>query len=316
MFTDEHTGIEPYTCEAGGYHNNLIRVLKNKDFDYLYIQRHSVGIKRDVKFEYAGIYCKQNGLVYDGQYALRALFVDLDALEAHGADALYECLKTAVRSTVESIVSNDRNNLRITELSSEQWLKELSQFQEYTARENARRAYLHNEDDSSSGGFVSTFCCRYNPERWTEDSLLEYILDSESYVRDEAREYINSHQEVMLFDFLKGDMVASEYEKLIENPSNPVHCIKRIMRAVSASPAKTISVTIRKDGIEFTFKAEAREFRLDCTSYYSDWNFVAADRREFIRLFGQNARCKPEDILRIKYARSVLYENEIKEANQ
>jgi hypothetical protein len=37
---------------------------------------------------------------------------------------------------------------------------------------------------------------------------------------------------------------------------------------------------------------------------------VAADRRKFQELFGRSACFKPEDILRIEYARSVIYEAE------
>jgi len=43
------------------------------------------------------------------------------------------------------------------------------------------------------------------------------------------------------------------------------------------------------------------------------WSIVAADRREFERVFGRGAHYAPEDILRIEYARSVLYESEVLE---
>jgi hypothetical protein len=82
------------------------------------------------------------------------------------------------------------------------------------------------------------------------------------------------------------------------------------MGAMNASSAKTVNVTICKNDIDFTFKAEADQFRRDCESHYSDWNIVAADRREFERRFGRNAHYGPEDILRIEYARSVLYQAE------
>lgn len=105
-------------------------------------------------------------------------------------------------------------------------------------------------------------------------------------------------------------MVVAAYSAIIDNPANPVHLVKRIIRATSASSAKTVTVTIRKDGVEFTFKTDAGEFRSDCTGHYREWNIMAADRREFERLFGRSAHYGPEDILRIEYARSVLYENE------
>jgi hypothetical protein len=283
-------------------------VRKNADFDYLYIQRqyHASGIQRRDNFDYAGVFCRRNGRIYDAQYAVRDLFDNRDALEAREAEALHNKLKAAVRKAVEAAIGNDRNNLCIAELTSERDLEKLEHYKKYSAGEQARKAYLNNDDEDE--GFDFTYRCDYDPERWTEDSMLAYILDPEEYVSAEAKAYIDSHQEAMLSDFLESDMVAEAYTVIIENPANPVHRVKRIMRAVSDSSAKMVTVAIRKDGVDFIFKAEACQFRSDCTSHYSDWNIAAADRREFERLFGRGAHYGPEDILRIEYARSVLYE--------
>lgn len=317
-----------FTRKADGYHTTLIRVHKNADFDYLYIQQRyrDAGILRGEDFAYAGIYCKRDGLIYDGQYAVRDLFDgDGDAMQARGAGALRKNLQAAVINAVEDAIGNDRANLRITALSSEKALKKLAYFQKYTAAEFARREYLTGDgldvdeddedvdekenDEKKNGEPRFAYCCDYEPPCWTDDSLLAYILDPDGYVRAEAKTYIDSCQEEMLTVFLENDAVAKAYKAIIENPSNPIHRVKRIMRAVSASSAKTVTVTVRKDGVDFTFKAEAGQFRCDCESYYNNWFSAAADRAEFERLFGRGARFGPEDILRITYARSVLFEN-------
>ena len=306
------SGTGPFECQAKGCHYTLIRVRKDADFDYLYTQRqyYTAGIKRGNDFKYAGIFCKKNGRIYDGQYEIRDLFSDPEVLKERTAEAMEGALKAAVRKAVEAVIGNNRSNLRITELSNTGEIKRLEQFQKYTAGDHARKAYL-GSDETEDVEF--TYSCDYQPERWTEDSLLEYILDPRSYVSAEAKAYIDSHQESMLSAFLEGDMVMAEYMAIMDNPSNPVHRVKRIMYAVSASSAKTVTVTIRKDGRDFTFKAEADQFRCDCVSYYSDWSIVAADRREFERVFGRGAHYAPEDILRIEYARSVLYQAEVSE---
>ena len=310
ILADWLAGSGPFMCKVKGYHNTLMRVRKNADFDYLYIQRqyNNTDIERGSKFEYSGVYCRRNGLVYDCQYNVRDLFDTPEAQDARSVEALLKYLKDAVRSSIESTIANDRKNLRIAELSSEQMLKDLEHYQAYTAETRARTAYLDNEDGVGAYQFV--FRCDYRPEQWTEDSLLAYILDPEGYVCNEANKYINSHQEAMLSAFMRGDMVAAAYKELVENPSNPIHYVKRIMCAVSESSAKTVTVTICKDGKDFTFKTDPRELRSDCTSHYSSWNIVAADRREFENLFGRSSHYEPEDIIRIEYARSVLYEKE------
>ena len=108
-------------------------------------------------------------------------------------------------------------------------------------------------------------------------------------------------------------MVAAEYAAILENPLNPVHSVKRIMRALNASSANTVNVTIRKEDKEISFKAEAAQFRHDCTSHYHHRNIVAADRRVLEREFGRNTHYGPEDILRIEYARAVIYQAETAE---
>ena len=308
-FTDWLTGTvgNPFTCKAGSYHITVIRVWKNEDFDYLYCQRqyNGAGIERGDKFDYAGVYCKRDGLLYDGQYDIR----ELTDTEGRSEEALRAELKRAVRQAIEDAVGNDRRNLRVTELSTERERKGLTDFQKFTAPGKARAAYLNGEHDDNSG-FAFTFRCRYDPANWTEDSLLAYILDPARYTAAEAAAYMETQQEDMLSDFLQADMVAAGYAALLGNPLNPVHRLKRIMAALNASPAKTVNVTICKDDVEFSFKAEAAQYRRDCGSLYSDWNIVAADRREFERRFGRNGQYGPEDILRIEYARSVLYQAE------
>ena len=307
------TGAGPVEYERNGYHFTLIKVRKNADFDYLYLQRqyHGKGIERDDKFEYAGVFCRRDGQLYDGQYAIRDLVDEPDELRAREAEALHKRLETAVRKTVETAIGNDRDNLRITELSAERELEKLERFKEYSAGEQARKAYLDSDDEEDNDAvFHFTYQCDYSPERWTEDSLLAYILDPYGYVNAETDAYIDSRQEAILSDFLESDMVAAAYAAIIENPANPVHRVKRIMRAVSASSAKTVTVTVRKDGAEFTFKAEAGQYRSDCTNTYNDWHIAAADRKEFERIFGRGIKYGPEDIIRIEYARSVLYERD------
>jgi hypothetical protein len=183
----------------------------------------------------------------------------------------------------------------------------MESFKEYSAAGEARKAFLEGNDDDD---FVFNYKCGYRPGNWTEDSLPAYIADPNGYAEREAVAYFDNNQEHILSEFLKSDLVASEYKALINNPTLPVHRVKRIMQAMEKTSAKTITVTVRINGTELTFKTEAREFRNDCTSYYSNWHIVAADRREFERVFGRNARYRPEDIVRIEYARSVLYSAE------
>ena len=301
-FSEWLAGVFIYA--ADGYHNTLFRVQKNDDFDYLYCQKQyqGSGIRRRDKFEYAGIYYKADGLVYDVGYNIQNLMAEDDEYATRSPESLTKRLEFHVRRAVEKMVNNDRGNLRVTELQSEREIRQMEEFKMYTAPKNARDWLLENDGD-----FSFVYECRYEPANWTEDSLLSYISDPDGYAETEAAVYFDNNQEDILFDFIMGDMVAAEYGKLINNPLLPVHRVKRIMQAIRPTSAKTVSVTVCINGVELTFKTEAKALRYDCATYYSNYDILAADRREFMRVYGRNANYKPEDILRIEYARSILY---------
>ena len=218
-----------------------------------------------------------------------------------GAAAMLQRLEADVRQAVEDAIGNDRSKLRITELVTQGSKNRLENHIAYGAASEARELFLSDEGD---GAF--TYRCPYDPPRWTEDSLLEYILDPEGYAAREAAAYINGHQDNILYNFLANDATAAEYRAIQNNPRHPAHLVKQIMQAVGATTSKTVRVTIRKNGLEFAFKTRANEFRRDCGNHYWSHNIAAADRREFERLFGCGDY-GPEDILRIEYGRAVIY---------
>ena len=166
-----------------------------------------------------------------------------------------------------------------------------------------RQRYLETGELDSDG-----FHCRYVPEGWTEDSFLSYIADPLAYAEQEAERYWSENQEAMYLQFLEQDARDAEQAAIAENPQNPVHIVRQIMAVMNTSGAKTVNVTVRKDGKELTFKTETSDLRRDCTGGYSHWHMIAADRRRFFECFGRNAEYKPEEILRITYGRSILYE--------
>lgn len=283
----------------------FVREKKNEFFDYLFSLRYlcAASIERGCSFKYAGIYCRQDGLLYDGNEDLKKI-TDTD-MQSRTPAYLREALQKDVRCIIEKMVDNDRNNLHVTEVTEYTLRKQVESYQSYYAKETARRQYLENIEFE-----LPVYRCNYEPELWTEDSLLAYILDPEGYSEKEAEAFLAENQENILSDFLCNDALLSEYQALVSDQDNPIHIIKKIMAAINATSAKTVNVTVRKDGIEFTFKTEVGTLSRDCTNYYSTWHMAAADRRKFEQLFGRSSEYYPKEILRITYARSILYEVE------
>jgi hypothetical protein len=285
-------------------HFTVIRVPKNADFDYLYSQKNygEPGLERGEKFEFAGIYCRRDSKIYDARYDLRPLG-ELEEFTRNGAGRLTNRLEAEVRPAVEAIVGNDRGKLEVAALDQCR-ADRLAHFTKHIAATAARRAYLGGED----GAFP--YRCEYRPPQWTEEALLDFILDPAQYVQWEAEGYLHGHAEDALLAFLENDVLSEAYRIIIENPRHRAHYIKRIIDAATTTAAKSFRVTIRRDGTELTIKADADQFRRDCEYSYQMYNSPAADRQKFERAFGVRGVYHPEEILRIEYGRTVIYEAE------
>ena len=291
-------------CTEGASSFLFMRVAKRADFDYLFSLRiPKGGVDRHSAFKYAGIYGRRNGLLYDEQSDLKAITQGSDDWSRA---TLLDQLQERVRDRVNAMIGNDRRNLSVTTITNSMLLRQ----QEYTvrhyAKERARHCYL-SEDSMEP----PIYRCSYEPAAWSEDSFLAYIDDPEGFADQEAAVFVRDNQEKILLDFIENDAFWAEYQALLADADNPVHCIKRIMTAMRSSPAKTVMVTIMKEGQEFTFKTEAMLLRSDCPYHYSSYHIAAQDRQKFKALFGRSADYYPKEIVRITYARSVLYEASI-----
>jgi len=105
------------------------------------------------------------------------------------------------------------------------------------------------------------------------------------------------------------DAIIAAYEALLHNAESNVFTVKKIIAAVKAADAKSVSVTVRRGDKEATFKYEACHLTQDCGSKYNAWNADAQGRRELERLFGRSDDdFFPHEIVRITYGRNTLYE--------
>ena len=285
----------------------IMRICKSADIDLLFVQRNyrGIGVSPCEEFRYGGTYCRKDNLLYCVTFD--HWLVDMLGIQdatGRSVRALTEQKECAVRRCVEDIIAGDRNNLRVSELTDDILVNRMNDFRDCGAYGEARSRYLSNK------GNVPSFECEYrinNNER-TVEGLLSYILDPVGAVEHEAAAYIRIHQEAMLFGFLHNDAINKEYQAILDRMEDPVHTVKKIMGAMKASPAKTVNVTIFKDGVEFTFKADAGCFRCDCRYAYSVFDIAAPDQKEFKEIFGRNSDYGPMDIRRITYGKKTLYE--------
>lgn len=94
--------LKPCYFQNAGDNYSLIRVEKNQDFEYLFYQDLYCGKSIEWKnsFQYAGIYCKRDGLVYDAGY----MFEAQNSLRERSAMFLCGQLEESVRRKVERTI--------------------------------------------------------------------------------------------------------------------------------------------------------------------------------------------------------------------
>ena len=141
----------------------------------------------------------------------------------------------------------------------------------------------------------------------TEDTLLSYLKSPEDYIKTTAEQYMRDNQEEFLAQFLKKDALLAEYQMLSQDSDALVYRMRAITDALQKSGAKTVNVTVQKDGVELTFKTSAESLK-GLKSQYSTWYIAPSDRLQFRHLFGAGSDYSAEDIIRIAYGRSTLYE--------
>jgi hypothetical protein len=78
--------------------------------------------------------------------------------------------------------------------------------------------------------------------------------------------------------------------------------------------ARNVHVTIRKNGIDFTFRTNVEALRRSSGERFNSWYIIAPDRQNFHHLFGEDSSYTIDEILCIEYARLVLYAQEEKAA--
>lgn len=111
-------------------------------------------------------------------------------------------------------------------------------------------------------------------------------------------------------------LIKTGVEELEKESDSPLHRQRKILLSMRNSPAKTVSVTIHKNGVEYTFKTTAAELCRETVASYSTYPMPAKDREQFAALFGRHASYGPEDIVEIAYRGKSLYSAEAYEPQE
>lgn len=300
----EHGGA-PLLVEAGISPTVLIQLPKSEDFTYIYSQsqRKCGSIYLREPLNYCFLYDRKTHILCGDSYRLTSL-CELSKDDFVTEGTLRDQLQERVRAMVEDTVDNDRGNLPVSEVTNLHLKRNLDYYLEYGVKEDAIRHLF------ADGAFlVSEYQCLYEPDNWTEDTLLEYLRDREGYAQAQADEYIRDHQESILVSLIENEALQTAFDELLRDTEHPAHRMKRITDDLNLCGAKNVRVTILKNGVEFSFKTEASALKGN-QNYYSTYSMAAPDRRAFEERFGRGANYHAEDIMKIIYREKEIYRAE------
>lgn len=136
----------------------LIKIPLNEDFDFLYHQHHfnSDELEINQQLEFAGIYCQKDGFIYNPGYRLRSCCDSTSIIKEHtDKSEIKKELSKLVSTRVDEIIGNDRSNLTVTEIKSDEYSENIAHYEQIGAVNEAelktalqfKRAIHYVKDD-------------------------------------------------------------------------------------------------------------------------------------------------------------------------
>lgn len=297
----ENAAAPVLVLQKGKHLGSVVKVPATPEIDYLFGCETFYGerISWSDRLEFCGLYDRQHQALHLLDDPLPDFVSGLTEEECQDSTAFGKRIAQEVDRYVEAAISNDRSRLSVRELTSE---RNINSYRYYKGTEAGREAAsLVFSGEKPDVQFHSEYYTSL-----TEDTLLSYLKSPEDYIKTTAEQYMRDNQEEFLAQFLKKDALLAEYQMLSQDSDAPVYRMRAITDALQKSGAKTVNVTVQKDGVELTFKTSAESLK-GLKSQYSTWYIAPSDRLQFRHLFGAGSDYSAEDIIRIAYGRSTLY---------
>ncbi len=294
---------KPAVIRSGDYVDTVVRVPYDDDFDFIFHQNSYNGepLTVNANMAYCGIYNKLDGQLYDVKFPLKGKLDDMDSTKS--MLDIEQQFNDDVRAFIKGVVGNDVDHLRSPSFEDAKYDNRLDDFRRNYADSIVTRMYLGGDSADDI-----RFQCGYYLDRSSSALMLRYLKYRDATVEEAATGYWQTHQDDMLLELRKNEILREKLRVLEANPNHPLHKQKAVMDAVKDSGAKTVNVTIIKGGEEYSFKYSADRLSRYMEEKYSAWDMPSKDRDGFYERFGRYSDFTPEDITEISYRGKTLYE--------
>lgn len=285
------------------------RVAKNDQLDFIFYQLNYNG--EDLKMEdlkYGCIYNKADGQIYNAEYHFLLAVSGSDYKNIASFADVKVNFFNETKNKINAIISNNRANLKIeneSEIRDGMLKNNLEYSRSYREHEKVRQLFLAGKTPAD----IVFDAVSYNKQNFSDEDYVQYITSKkDELIEKSAEQWIEKNQEKIFVQFLVNDIIKEELQAILDDKSNSIHIVKKIIEAVNSGDYKTVNVITVIDGKELTFKTKISNLGRDCESYYHDWDIVAADRGKFEDTYGRHSNYRPEQIIRITYGKQILYE--------
>ena len=237
--------IKPLTRTVDRMNKVYIKIPKRENFFYLFCQWHNKSPEAESghDFEYAALYNKQDGLVYNAGLDFQETFPE--AATGPKISRLSKTVNESIRTRLEDFVAQNQPDLSMRKVS-EKGLAELEDYKKYQLEKDIQRYFLKglgNSEDENQ---------RYYDHEWTEEDLLDYLEDADGYIERTAEKIWSKRREAILLQRQRRALIKTGVEELEKESDSPLHRQRKILLSMRNSPAKTVSVTIHKNGVANT----------------------------------------------------------------
>lgn len=285
-------------------------ISKNLSFIYMtktYIGRYSTNEDKRLhtsdKFVFAGIFNRKDEEIYFASWDLTRVLGKEYNVEYYNESYVAKRFSTLVENRVKEIIDNDVKNIESYEDKSEfyNYDRNVSETREYRRNREARELVMQGTRPEAICFDVSL-----NKQETNTSTLIGYLEHGDDFIETYSQNYISLNKKSIQYKFIVMEVLKEDLENLYKDTENDIHIRKAIKDGIDAFDCKTVNVTTVIDGKELTFKTESCQFTRD-GGYYSTYDIVAKDRKEFELLYGRNANYNPKDITKITYGKKELY---------
>lgn len=293
---------KPAVIRNGDTVDTIIRVPRDDDFEFLYYQRNynGGGLLTSRGMSFCGIYSRLDGQLYDTRNPLKGILTDIDS--GKSLMDIEEEFVGSVCKYIENVVDNDITHLRSPFFEDDSYNERLEDFIQ-DAEFISRKMFL--EGDSTD---ELKYQCDYVLDRKNDDLMFRYLQYPSATVEEAATQYWQTHQDDILLELRKNEIIREKYRAVEAQKNNPLHKQRAIMAAVKESGAKTVNVTIIKGGEEYSFKYNADNLCRYANKSYDTWDMSSKDKQGFEERFGRWSSFSTEDITSISYRGKTLYD--------